>query len=177
MCAIEYYTYEDYKKWEGRWELIDGIPMAMAPAPLPTHQFIASQIINQLNENLKDCQKCAVLGKVDYKVNDETILRPDVVLTCEKLNKPFILNPELIFEIVSKSSVRRDEKFKFEIYEKEKVKYYVLVYPEDKIAKAYEFRDNKFEKMPLNNIYNFDNLTCKSSVDFEKIFKRVSLFV
>jgi len=177
MCAIEYYTYEDYKQWEGRWELIDGIPMAMAPAPLPTHQFIASQIIHQLNKELKNCQKCAVLGEVDYKIDDETVLRPDVVLTCERLNKPFIVNPELIFEIISPSSARRDEKFKFEIYEKEKVKYYVLVYPEDKIAKTYELKENKFEKMPLTNKYEFKNLTCPAKIDFEKIFERVNQFI
>jgi hypothetical protein len=22
MCAIEYYDYEDYKQWDGKWELI-----------------------------------------------------------------------------------------------------------------------------------------------------------
>ena len=114
MCAIEYYTYEDYKNWEGRWELIDGIPMAMAPAPLPTHQFISFEIAYQLKEQLKNYENCVALGEVDYKVNDETILRPDVVLTCEKLNKPYIINPQIIFEIVSPSSARRDEKFKFE---------------------------------------------------------------
>lgn len=29
---LPHYTYEDYKQWEGRWELIYGIPFAMAPA-------------------------------------------------------------------------------------------------------------------------------------------------
>ena len=38
MCAFEYYTYDDYIKWEGDWELIDGIAYAMAPSPLKTHQ-------------------------------------------------------------------------------------------------------------------------------------------
>ena len=174
MCAIEYYTYEDYKKWEGKWELIDGIPLAMAPAPLPTHQFIASQILLQLNKQLENCKQCIALGEVDYKISDETILRPDVVLTCEKLNKPFIINPEIIFEIVSPSSARRDEKFKFEIYEKEKIKYYILVYPEDKIAKAYKLKNSKFEKIPIKNRYEF-NLNCKVSVNFDEIFKRLSI--
>jgi hypothetical protein len=30
--AIEYYTYYDYLHWEGKWELIEGIPMAMTPS-------------------------------------------------------------------------------------------------------------------------------------------------
>ena len=37
---LPYYTYEDYCHWEGRWELIDGIPYAMSPAPNPIHQWL-----------------------------------------------------------------------------------------------------------------------------------------
>ena len=29
-----YYTYEDYRQWKGDWELIDGVPFAMAPVLL-----------------------------------------------------------------------------------------------------------------------------------------------
>ena len=177
MCAIEYYTYEDYKNWEGRWELIDGIPLAMAPAPLPTHQFIAMELSFQLRKQLENCEECAVLGEVDYKIDEENVVRPDVVLTCEKLNKPFLsVAPEIIFEIVSKSSARRDEKFKFALYEKEKVKYYVLVYPEDEKAKVYKLTANKYEKEGdiLKN-YEFNETICKVSIDFEKIFQRLSI--
>jgi Uma2 family endonuclease len=175
MCAVEYYTYEDYKTWEGRWELIDGIPLAMAPAPLPTHQFIANQISFQLNKQLDKCIDCSVLSEVDYKVNEETILRPDVVFTCEKLNKPFIVNPELIFEIVSPSSARRDEKFKFEIYEKEKIKYYVLIYPTDQKVKVYKLKNSKYEKEIFDKTYEFSELKCNVSVNFEEIFNRLSI--
>ncbi|TCK06622.1 hypothetical protein [Phorcysia thermohydrogeniphila] len=28
---LPHYTYEDYKHWEGKWELIEGIPYAMCP--------------------------------------------------------------------------------------------------------------------------------------------------
>ncbi|WP_457626586.1 hypothetical protein [Persephonella sp.] len=28
------YTVEDYKQWEGDWELIEGIAYAMVPSPL-----------------------------------------------------------------------------------------------------------------------------------------------
>ncbi len=177
MCAIEYYTYEDYKKWEGRWELIDGIPLAMAPAPLPTHQYIAMQISFQFNKQLENCPQCIVLGEVDYKVNEDTVVRPDVVFTCEKLDKPYLtIAPEIIFEIISPSSARRDEKFKFEIYEKEKVKYYVLVYPEDKKAKVYKNSKNGFEKEgDIVKTYEFNETKCKVSLDFEEIFKRLSI--
>lgn len=34
---LPYYTYDDYKSWEGRWELIHGIPYAMSPYPTLKH--------------------------------------------------------------------------------------------------------------------------------------------
>jgi len=41
---IEYYTYEDYKRWEGDWELIEGMPYSMAPAPFKRHQNLSLKI-------------------------------------------------------------------------------------------------------------------------------------
>ena len=177
MCAIEYYTYDDYVKWEGDWELIGGIPLAMAPAPLPTHQLIVAQILSQLNSQIENCPECAVLGDVDYKIDEENVVRPDVLLTCEKLNKPFIsIAPEIIFEIISKSTARRDEIFKFKLYEKEKVKYYVLVYPNDKKAKVYKLNGNKYEKEgDIIKSYKFSDIKCEVEVDFEKIFKKLNI--
>ena len=60
--VIEYYTYDDYKEWEGEWELIDGIPLSMAPAPMRKHQSLASEIIYNLREQLEECTQCEVLG-------------------------------------------------------------------------------------------------------------------
>lgn len=37
MCAVEHYTYEDYCQWEGNWEMIYGVPLAIAPAPMINH--------------------------------------------------------------------------------------------------------------------------------------------
>ncbi len=33
---------------EGRWELIEGIPYAMSPAPIPPHQFISEVFSGRL---------------------------------------------------------------------------------------------------------------------------------
>ena len=49
---IEYYTYEDYKNWEGDWELIEGVPVAMAPSPLGIHQYLNLRIAKLIEESL-----------------------------------------------------------------------------------------------------------------------------
>ncbi len=32
-----HYTYDEYCQWEGRWQLIEGMPSAMSPLPVPEH--------------------------------------------------------------------------------------------------------------------------------------------
>lgn len=41
----ERYSYNDYKDWEGNWELINGYPIAMSPSPKRTHQFLAENFL------------------------------------------------------------------------------------------------------------------------------------
>jgi len=173
--AIEYYTYDDYKNWDGEWELIEGIPLAMAPAPMRKHQSLATEIMYNLRKQLDDCIECEVLGEIDYKVSDDTILKPDIVLTCGETNESYLTKaPEIIVEIISKSTAKRDEKYKFEIYEQEKIKYYILVYPNDLRAKVYKLEGSKYDKQGdfLQESYNFEETSCHVSLDFARIFKR-----
>ncbi len=146
LVYSEHYTYEDYKRWEGDWELIDGIPYAMSPAPVKRHQVIAANIIFELKKTL-NCENCEVLGEIDYKVSEDTILKPDVVLTCDDFGVEHLIKaPEIIFEVISPSTARRDEIYKFSIYEKEGVKFLILVYPDDLVAKIYKNIDGEFKK-------------------------------
>jgi len=69
-----HYTYDDYKLWEGDWELMNGIAVAMSPTPMRKHQSVASQIIKELANQLDECEICEVLGEVDYKISDDTVL-------------------------------------------------------------------------------------------------------
>jgi hypothetical protein len=39
---LPHYTYHDYENWEGRWELIDGIPYAMQPLSIPARRHRSS---------------------------------------------------------------------------------------------------------------------------------------
>ena len=43
-----HYTYDDYKLWEGRWELIGGTAYAISPAPSVAHQSVSNKIAWQL---------------------------------------------------------------------------------------------------------------------------------
>jgi len=170
-----HYTYDDYKRWEGDWELFGGVPVAMAPSPMRKHQSLASIIITEINTQLDECPECEVLGEVDYKVNDDTILRPDIALTCGETNEYYLTKaPEIIVEIISKSTAKRDEVYKFDIYEAEKVHYYIIVYPDDLIAKVYKLDGKNYDKQGdfAYESYEFTQTRCGIKIDFEKVFKR-----
>ena len=127
MGALDYlphYTYSDYQLWEGQWELYEGYPVAMAPAPMISHQAIATLIAAQLTYEIDHCEACLVLAETDYKLSDDTIFRPDVVLVCHERHDAYITKaPEVIVEVISPSTAKNDEGYKFQRYEAEKVKY------------------------------------------------------
>jgi len=77
------YTYADYATWPGDWELMEGVPVAMSPAPTLKHQAVALEIARQWANQLDECPACRVLHEVDWKLSEETVLRPDVVVTCK----------------------------------------------------------------------------------------------
>lgn len=169
------YTYDDYKLWKGDWELIEGIPYAMSPSPLKDHQSIASMFTFELTSKTINCKECEVLYEFDWKIGETTTVRPDIVLLCdEPSNKHITKAPQIIVEVVSKSSFQRDEKIKFELYEKEKVPYYILAYPQDLKAKVYKLKDGVYDKQGdmTSEKYTFENLHCKVEIDFDNIFKR-----
>ena len=169
------YTYDDYVQWEGDWELIDGVPIAMSPAPTKKHQGLAAKIIRELDRQIDVCLQCEVLGEVDYKIDEDTVVRPDVVLTCGDEGEAYLTKaPEIIVEIISPSTARKDEHHKFALYEAEKVRYYLLVYPDDLRAKLYKLDGKAYDKQGdfSKETYRFDELECDVSLDFEQVFRR-----
>ncbi len=134
----EYYNLEDYRRWQGDWELIEGRPYAMAPAPGITHQTLSYRLTRILDDGMKECDDCIVVQDIDYEVSEDTVVRPDVVVACDVEEERLTRAPEIVFEIVSPSTARRDETAKFALYEREGIPYYGLVYPEFQVVKLYK---------------------------------------
>ncbi len=180
MSKIEYipqYTYSDYIQWDGEWELIEGIAISMAPAPMRIHQNIATELLFELKKSHdeNECPNCIVSFENDWKISDNTLLRPDIVLVCNDDNEKYLTKaPKIIIEIISPSTAKKDETVKFDIYENEKVDYYILVYPSDLKAKAYKLKDDKYTKIAdfTKEKLIFDELEYTFEIDFEKVFRK-----
>ena len=175
LAYIESYTKYDYDKWEGEWELIYGYPYAMAPSPMFNHQYVNMKISRQLDESLDECNSCYALFETDIEFSDDTILKPDSMVICYEPQNRLNKAPEIIFEIISKSTIKRDERLKFEIYQNEGVKYYILVYPDVRKAKVYKLKDGKYIKVSdfSSEKYEFVLDKCKIEFDFNFIWKKV----
>ena len=169
--VLPHYTYRDYTQWEGDWELISGIPYAMAPSPVSQHQYAVSQLLIQIGNQLDDCtRECYVFSELDWIVSDDTVLRPDLVVVCHRVEDYIKSPPEVVFEVVSKQSVQKDEYIKFELYEKEKVQWYVLVYPDLRKARIFRLKDNRFDKV---SDCTDDKFTIRASCNFEIDFSKL----
>ncbi len=146
---LPHYTYDDYKEWKGEWEIIDGIAYAMAPAPLIEHQRISAKITRELEDLFAECKKCKVLLPVDWKISEDTVVQPDNLVICHTPTNPAYLTkaPKIIFEILSKSTAKKDTTLKFHLYESEGVKYYIIVNPNEKVAKVYELKEGRYVKL------------------------------
>jgi len=171
LAYEEYYTIDDYQKWEGDWELIYGMPYAMSPFAKPTHQLISSKIVSELINKLKKCPRCKALMEAEIAISKDTILRPDVMVYCNDIKDILNKTPRIIFEVVSKSTVKRDEIIKKEIYEKEGVEYYILVYPDEKRAKVYKNNLGRFVK--IKDIEKDERVEFSFECEIEFDFKEV----
>jgi len=143
------YTVRDYEKWQGDWELINGIPYALASPSLKHQRFVfylAYLIEKQLREN-KECSDCIVTIDTDYVISETTVLRPDIAVVCNETGEKITKTPKLIVEVVSPSSQKMDEEIKPQIYATEGVKYYLLVNPESGKVKGFILKSDKYNPL------------------------------
>ncbi|MBA7526748.1 hypothetical protein ES705_18918 [subsurface metagenome] len=151
----EVFTYGMYKTWpdDERWEIIEGVPYDMSPAPNTEHQRLSITISNELYNFLKN-KKCKVFtAPFDVRLpeSDEaddditTVVQPDILVVCDnkKLDNEGCKGaPDFIIEILSPSTASKDMKEKFFLYEKHGVKEYWIVEPLGKFIMVYSLQED-----------------------------------
>lgn len=146
-----HYTYEDYCQWEGNWELIEGMPYAMAPLPIPAHQRVSLVISMRFEEGLKNCKECKAYPPLDWKISDDTIVQPDILIVCNTIEKKFLdFPPALVVEVLSPATASKDRGEKMELYQQQGVKYYLIVDPQFKKIEIYQLAGDQYEPVAVN---------------------------
>jgi Uma2 family endonuclease len=167
------YTYKDYEKWEGDWELIKGFPYAMSPAPQRRHQYVGGQFVTLTNNALakhKNNCACEVLYESDWIINDNTVVRPDVMIICNMPSSDFVRTPPvLVLEIFSASTRLKDRNLKFKLYEENGVRYYLMADPEQNKMEVFRLKNNRYEETTESLFQLTDS--CAIQLDLKSIFQ------
>lgn len=133
--AAKKYTYTDYLTWsdEERWEIIDGEAYNMTPAPTVEHQKIVGNLYYVLRREL-DGKRCVPgLSPLDVVLSEHDVVQPDIVIVCDrsKIGTRAIEGaPDVVIEVLSPSTSRKDRREKRTLYEKAGVREYLLVDPD-----------------------------------------------
>ncbi|WP_442483887.1 Uma2 family endonuclease [Aeoliella sp. SH292] len=133
------YSDEDYLQLpEGeRVELLRGRLIMMSPAPRPRHQFIGVLLWRALNEAAVSIGGIALPAPVDVKLDQYTVLQPDVVYLrpdhVHQIRDRIYGAPDLLVEVLSPSTTRRDRVEKLDLYATARVPEYWIVDPRSQV--------------------------------------------
>lgn len=151
------FTYTDYLSWseDERVEIINGIPYLQA-APSRIHQEILSELHRQIANFLvdKECKVYparfhVVLDLGENILNDGeqlNVLEPDLTIVCDfsKLDDWGCKgSPDMVIEITSPSTARKDKVEKFNKYEQAGIKEYWIVEPAEKVVSVFTLQKNQ----------------------------------
>lgn len=76
---LESYTVTDFETWKDDWELIQGKPLTRTPSPNVLQQQLAVGRARWLDETLDACPECQVLYEMDWALDEETVVPPELV--------------------------------------------------------------------------------------------------
>ncbi len=166
-------------------ELFDGIPYLQA-APSRIHQKTLSELHRQIANFLvgKECEVYPApfhvvldLEKdIENEKDSHNVFEPDISIICDKAkldDRGCIGSPDMIIEIVSPATARKDKIEKFNKYEQAGVKEYWIVEPQEKIISVFTLQKNQRYGRP--NLYaEEDHVTASTlsglTVDLKMVF-------
>lgn len=151
------YTYADYLTWqfEGMVELIRGKIVKMSPAPSDRHQVLSGNLYGAFFQFLKK-QPCKVFSapydvRLRRNLNNQevtTVVQPDICIICDPSKRDergCNGAPDLIIEILSPATARKDVKDKFELYEEAGVLEYWIMDPLENLLDVFVLQNNKYQ--------------------------------
>ena len=181
------FTVEDYFDLPGdlHVELIDGV-LYYLNTPSSMHQLVASQMFYELETHIREnkgkCIPCFAPWGVQLVEDEDTVLQPDVFVVCQKdkIIKSQILGaPDLVVEVLSPSTKKKDTGIKYTKYKKGGVREYWMIDLEKEMITVCEFLQKEESRTTIYGLGDkvpvgiFDG---KCVIDFGEIFTRLEGF-
>lgn len=146
-------TYREFRELEfddndtGQYELLDGEiskkNRSGVPAPTPWHQRLSGNLYTAIRQHVTEKKLGEVFyAPIDVFLNDYNAPQPDLVFISEAkknliTNNGIMGTPDLVVEIISPSSVKRDRFQKRGIYERFAVPEYWIADPQNQEIEVY----------------------------------------
>ncbi len=156
------YSYADYLTWQfsEMVELIKGKLFILSPAPAERHQRIASNLHRDISHYFRKhpCQTFfapfdvrLLKGKSESQ-NILTVVQPDICVICNpsKIDERGCVGaPDLIIEIISPSTAKKDINDKFRLYEENGVSEYWIVFPDSNAIDQYYLVNDQYQRKDI----------------------------
>ena len=146
------WTYEEYYKLDDdqRYEIIDG-NLLLAPAPDTWHQDWSRELSMLVVTHVKHHKLGKVfIAPVDVVLDAENTVQPDIVFIAAAnagiiQRRAIFGTPDLLVELISPSSVRRDRYEKKDLYARFGVKEYWIGDPANKALEILTLKEGRYE--------------------------------
>ncbi len=154
------FTYGQYRTWDDdqRWELHQGQPVLMSPAPTTRHQTVVLRLSAAIEIALRGRRCRPFVAPTDVLLADDddqdqdditTVVQPDVFVVRDpnKIHHAYVRGaPDLVIEVLSPSTARRDQGSKRDLDEKAGVAELWLVFPDFKTVERYRHDGARYGK-------------------------------
>ena len=157
-------------------ELIGGKIVAMSPAAM-NHVLISRNICNIFSKYLEGKRCVPIPDNANLYLTETDRFSPDFMIVCDrsKLKADGVHGaPDLVVEVLSRSTMKRDKTSKKEVYERCGVPEYWMVSPEQKSVEVYRLDNGSYV---LRDIYirpadwELKNMTDEEKADLITEFK------
>ena len=161
------------KLYDEDYEIIEGVKI-MSPAANLGHSGIIMRLCMSIGSYCEENNDCGFVfvDNVDVHLPDGNYFKPDLTVVTKENEK--ILDwkgdingvPDMVVEVLSKSTRKRDLTIKKDVYERNGVKVYWIVDPFSKTISVYLLKDGKYF---LEDEYTyFDETEFNRLEDYEK---------
>ena len=149
------------------YEIIEGIKF-MAPSPGFGHVNVTVNLVTIINGYTRiNKLGMAFADHFDVHFPDGNLFQPDFIFVSAEKAKSFFENenmtlhgvPDMVAEIFSRSTMKRDIGIKKDVYERNGVREYWIINPWSKSIEVYLLRDGKYYLDDVYHNYSDDELT------------------
>lgn len=174
-------TYDDYQHLPddgNRYEIIGG-ELIMTPSPITIHQRVAKKLLVLIDDYVEKNELGEVfIAPFDVVLSMTDVVEPDLFFVSSQRSeiitkKNVVAAPDLVIEILSKSTEAIDRNLKKDLYQKNGIKEYWIVDPEEVLIEQYILMDGLFEIKGVFTVSEkFDsNVIFGLSISLDQIFK------